>query len=116
MIAHARSLLASEAWLFAAAALVHAGVVFGGHEHARAAIAEGAIAAVLFFGRIACALLPAWTLAIALATQSVALVATLLGVFAIGITPQSGLDYAFGCVVLLLLVAGLAGLLRSSKA
>lgn len=102
-------LLAFQAALFAAASLVHAGVLLGGHEHSRAAIAEGVIALALLAGLIASLVRPASTRTIALVTQGFALLGTLVGTFiiAVGVGPQTTADYVFHAVLLALLVSGL---------
>ena len=104
----AKPLLLFEVTLFAAASLVHSGVFLGGYEHARAATAEGLIAAVLACGIFACFFRPAWTRSVALAVQSFALFATLIGAFtiAIGIGPQTMADRVFHLLLLLVLISG----------
>ncbi|MCD6671869.1 MAG: hypothetical protein LT106_03365 [Burkholderiaceae bacterium] len=102
-------LLAFQAALFAAASLVHAGVLFSGYEHSRAAIAEGVIALVLLAGLIVSGVRSASARTIALAVQGFALLGTLVGAFtiAVGVGPQTTADYVFHAVLLALLVWGL---------
>jgi hypothetical protein len=109
-------IVAFEALLFAAAALVHAGVLFGGYEHARAATAEGVIAAVLACGLLACIVQPAWARPAALTVQAFALLGTLVGAFtiAVGVGPQTRADYAFHLLLLAVLVSGLVAAFRWS--
>ncbi|TCU13457.1 hypothetical protein EV132_112155 [Rhizobium sullae] len=106
-----KMLLAFEAFLFAAASLVHAGLLFGGYEHWRAATAEGVIAAVLVFGLFARLIRPASARVTALAVQVFALLGTLIGAFtiAIGIGPQTTVDHAFHLFLLAVLASGLVG-------
>lgn len=106
------ALLAFEILLFAAASLVHAGVVAGGFEHGRAATAEGVIAAVLAAGLAARLAWP--RRAIALAVQAFALLGTLVGALTmiIGVGPQTVADRVFHVVLLAILVSGLVLILR----
>lgn len=105
-----KPLLAFQAVLFAAASLVHAGVVLGGYEHSRAAIAEGVIALVLLAGLVASLARPASARTLALGAQGFALLGTLVGAFtiAVGVGPQTTADHVFHAVLLTLLVSGLA--------
>lgn len=84
-------LLAFQAILFAAASLVHAGVLLSGYEHSRAATAEGVIALVLLAGLVGSLVRPASARTIALAAQGFALLGTLVGAFtiAVGVGPQT---------------------------
>jgi hypothetical protein len=102
-------LLAFEALLFAVAALVHAGIAFRGFEHARAATAEGVIAAILALGLIGCLAMSKRVRVVALVAQGFALLGTLVGAFtiAIGIGPQTKTDLMFHVLLLLLLPFGL---------
>jgi hypothetical protein len=61
--------LTAETALFAAASLVHAGILASGFEHARAMIAEGVIGAVLGLGLLALLIWPTRGPIIALAAQ-----------------------------------------------
>ena len=70
-----RFLLLFEAAAFAAAALIHFGVIAAGHGHQKAGVAESAIAAVLFTGAILTCLSRTWTRGIGLAAQAFALLA-----------------------------------------
>lgn len=102
-------ILAVQTALFAAASLVHAGILASGFEHARAMIAEGVIGAVLALGLLALLIWPARGPIIALAAQGFALLGTLVGAFtiAIGVGPQTRGDAAFHVVLLLVLLAGM---------
>ncbi|AVA23377.1 MULTISPECIES: hypothetical protein [unclassified Rhizobium] len=114
MISWAKPLLIFEVTLFAAASLVHSGILLDGYAHARAATAEGLIAAVLACGIFACLFQPAWTRSVALAVQSFALFATLVGAFtiAIGIGPQTTADRVFHLLLLLVLISGFVAAFR----
>jgi hypothetical protein len=110
-------LLVFQAALFAAASLVHAGVLLSGYAHSRAATAEGVIALVLLAGLVVGLVRPASTRTIVLVTQSFALLGTLVGAFtiAVGVGPQTTADYLFHAVLLALLVSGLAVAWRSDR-
>ncbi|MBB4184671.1 peptidoglycan/LPS O-acetylase OafA/YrhL [Sinorhizobium terangae] len=112
-----RSILGLEAILFAAASLVHAGILYQGYEHSRAATAEGVIAAVLILGLLACIVAPRRTRLIALAVQGFALLGTLVGAFtiAVGIGPQTTADKTFHIILLVVLVVGLVVIFRSPR-
>ena len=111
-----KALLAFEGLLFASASLVHAGVWVRGFEHARAATAEGVIAAVLAVGLLLCLALRRRARTIALAVQAFALLGTLVGALtiAIGIGPQTRADSAFHGVLLVVLITGLVITTRAS--
>ncbi|MBP1884090.1 hypothetical protein [Sinorhizobium mexicanum] len=112
-----KAILGFEALLFAAASLVHAGILFGGYEHSRAATAEGVIAAVLVLGLLACIGVPGRTRLIALVVQAFALLGTLVGAFTItvGIGPQTAADKTFHIILLVILVVGLVVIFRSGR-
>jgi heme A synthase len=109
-----KTFLSVETALFAAASLIHSGIVLRGFEHARAATAEGTIAAVLALGLMACVGLRNRARMIALLVQGFALLGTLVGAFtiAIGVGPQTTGDHVFHAVLLLILFAGLVVMLR----
>jgi predicted ferric reductase len=104
-----RTVLALEGAAFAAASLVHSGLVVSGHEHWKAATAELVIAVVLLAGLAAGVASPRSTRAAALAVQGFALLGTLVGIFtiAIGVGPRSTFDYALHAGFVSALVAGL---------
>jgi hypothetical protein len=116
MISWARWLLGFEVLLFAAASLVHAGLLFGGYDHMRAATAEGVIATVLVLGLIGYLVRPASARMIVLVVQAFALFGTLVGAFtiAIGIGPQTTADYVFHLFLLAVLISGLVAVLRQN--
>jgi len=97
---------------------VHAGVLVGGYEHSRAAIAEGVIALVLFAGLVVSLARPRATRTIALVAQGFALLGTLVGAFtiAVGVGPQTTADHLFHALLLALLLSGLAVAWKSKKA
>jgi hypothetical protein len=102
-------ILAVQTALFAAASLVHAGILASGFEHARAMIAEGVIGAVLGLGLLAFLIWPTRGPIIALSVQGFALLGTLVGAFtiAVGVGPQTRGDAAFHVLLLLVLLTGL---------
>ncbi len=114
MIAWPALLLAFELLLFAVASLIHAGILLGGYEHARASTAEGVIATVLALGLIASFIWPARLRASALAAQAFALLGTLVGAFTIyiGVGPQTTGDFIFHLLLLAILVSGLVAVVR----
>lgn len=104
-----RFLLVLEALSFAAAALVHFGVIIPGYEHAKARIAESVIAIILLVGFMAALVNPGKIRTIALVVQGLALFGTIIGLFtiAIGVGPQSLPDIGFHVYIVILLVWGL---------
>lgn len=104
-----RFLLALEAVAFAAAALIHSGLLVAGHEHWKAETAESVIGAVLALGLAATFLWPRRARAVAFGAQGFALLGTLVGIFtiAVGVGPRSALDFAFHGGFLVALIAGL---------
>lgn len=107
--------LVAETGLFAAASLIHAGVLVSGFEHARAMIAEGVIGVVLALGLLALWLWLTHAATVALAVQAFALLGTLVGVFtiAIGVGPQTACEAAFHVVLLAVLLVGILVAWRS---
>ncbi len=110
-------LLAVQTILFAAASLVHAGVLASGYEHSRASIAEGVIATVLFAGLVVSVARPGATRTVALVTQGFALLGTLVGAFtiAIGVGPQTTADTLFHVLLVALLLTGLVVTWKSKR-
>jgi hypothetical protein len=104
-----RIILALEAAAFAAAALVHSGMLVRGHEHWKAATAESVIAVVLLAGLLATVVDPRASRGIGLAVQAFALLGTAVGIFTIviGVGPRSALDFAFHAGFVAALVTGL---------
>jgi len=105
----ARPFLAAEAAGFAAAALVHAGILARAYEHAKAATAETVIGGVLLLALVGTLAAPRLTRTIALAAQGFALLGTGVGLFtiAIGIGPQTRLDLLIHTGFVAALVTGL---------
>ena len=102
--------LGIEALAFAAAALVHYGVLLPGHGHLKAAIAESVIALVLA-GALALSRAHAGCpRKLGIAGQGFALLGTCVGLFtiAVGVGPQTAGDLAFHAAIIVLLVWGLA--------
>ena len=101
--------LAVAALAFAAASLVHKGVLMDRYQHFQAGVAEGVIAIVLALGLIVSLTRPRLTRAAGLAAQGFALLGTCVGItmFAIGVGPQSAFDVALHAGFVTLLVAGL---------
>jgi len=99
---------AVETLLFVAASLTHAGILLSGHEHGRAATAEGVIGAVLALGLIASLMRKAPAPVLALAVQGFALLGTLAGAFtiAVGVGPRTAADLIFHAILLLVLIVG----------
>lgn len=112
-----RSFLSVEAVVFCGAALVHAGVLVRGYEHAKAATAEGVIAAVLLVGLMGSVIAPSSSRRIGLAAQGFALLGTLVGLFtiAIGVGPRTALDFGLHATMVLLLLCGLFAVARTQS-
>ena len=102
-------LLFLEAAAFALAALVHFGVMVGGFQHPQARIGETVISLILVAGLAVALARPAWTARAALASQTLALVGTLIGVFtiAIGVGPRTIPDVAYHVAMVGVLAWGL---------
>ncbi len=116
--ARVRLLLLVEGVTFVLASLAHRGVLVRGYEHARAAVAETVIGAVLLAGVASSWARPAWTRASGLLAHAFALAGTLVGIsmVAIGVGPRTGPDVAYHAAILLLLVLGLMVAARSRLA
>jgi hypothetical protein len=113
-----RTFLALEAAAFAAASLVHRGLLVGAHEHRQAATAEAVIAAVLLAGLAVSLAAPRSSRAAGLAALGFALLGTLVGIvmIAIGVGPRSTLDFALHAGFVLTLAAGLVWVARGAQA
>ncbi|EJT05200.1 hypothetical protein [Rhizobium sp. CCGE 510] len=107
-----------ETCLYATASLTHAGFILEGHEHHQAMIAEAVIAATLLLGLISLILNRRWSRTAAFCAQAFALFGTLIGAFtiAVGVGPQTTLDYITHGVMILLLLLGLIRLAKSGNA
>ncbi|MCQ1853302.1 hypothetical protein [Neorhizobium galegae] len=115
MVAAAVTLFLAETCLYAIASLTHAGFLVEGHGHRQAMIAEAVIAAILLLGLLSVRLRRPWSRVAATSAQSLALLGTLVGAFtiAVGVGPQTTLDYVTHVVMILILVSGLVWLVRS---
>jgi hypothetical protein len=109
MTALVRSFLSLEASVFGAAALIHAGVLVSGYEHAKARTAETVIVLALVAGLVATIMAPRSSRGIGLAAQSFALAGTLVGLLtiAVGVGPRTALDLTLHAAMVALLVSGL---------
>ncbi len=110
-----RVFLLVEAAAFAAASLVHAGVLVHGYEHPQARVAEGVIAVVLLAGSVASWIRPVWTRAAGIAAQGFALLGTLVGLFtiAVGVGPRTAPDVVYHLGIVAVLVWGLVTAARA---
>lgn len=112
-----RRFLGVQAVAFWLAALVHAGMLFGGYEHREATIAESVIASVLTLGLAVSLVQPRSTRLVALVAQGFALLGTCVGIFTIviGVGPQSTFDVALHLGLVALLIAGLVATRRVGR-
>ncbi|MQA85636.1 MAG: hypothetical protein GEV03_13660 [Streptosporangiales bacterium] len=110
-----RVFLLVEAAAFAAAALVHFGVLADGYQHREASIAESVIAAVLLVGLALSWPLRSWVREVGVAAQGFALFGTLVGIFtiAVGVGPRTVPDVVYHVGIVAVLAAGLAVALRA---
>jgi hypothetical protein len=104
-----RAFLLVEAVAFAAAALVHFGVLVHGYEHRQARVAESVIALVLVGGLIVSWSRPTLTREAGLAAQGFALLGTLVGLFtiAVGVGPRTVPDVVYHVGIVAVLIWGL---------
>jgi hypothetical protein len=110
-----RPFLALELLTFVVAALIHAGILAHGLEHAKAWIAESVIAAVLTTGLLGSYAAPLASRRIGLGAQGFALLGTFVGLFtiAIGVGPRTAFDLTLHAGMVTLLVAGLVHTVRA---
>jgi len=110
-----RLFVSLEAITFSVAVLVHFGLLTGGYEHRKAAIAESAIAVVLVLGFAFSWIRPERIPAIGMATQGFALLGTLVGVFtiAVGVGPRTIPDIAYHIGIVVVLMVGLGVAMRA---
>lgn len=108
-----RLFILGEAATFAAAALIHFGVL-GGYEHPAAGTAESVIGAVLFLGLALTSIFPRSTRGIGLAVQAFALFGTFVGIttIAAGRGPRTVPDVAYHILIAIVLICGLAVAMR----
>jgi hypothetical protein len=85
------------------------GFLIGGYEHLKAVIAESVIAVALLAGLAISWIRPDATHKIGLATQTFALLGTLVGIFTItiGVGPRTAPDIVYHIVIVPVLVSGL---------
>jgi hypothetical protein len=104
-----RWFLSLEAAAFAAAALIHTGVLAHGYEHSKAATAESVIAVVLLAGLVTSVAAPDSSRTAALAVQAFALLGTFVGLFtiAIGVGPRTPFDFVLHAGFVATLITGL---------
>lgn len=107
-------LIRFEILAFAAASLVHGGVLVDGYEHRAAHLAEAVIGVVLLAGLLIAGLRPRWAPRAIVLAQGFALLGTLVGAFtmAIGVGPRTTLDVVYHVVMVALLAWGLRLALR----
>lgn len=107
-MAFLRRLLAIEAAAFAAAALVHTGVVVDGFTDPAAATAESVIGLVLAVGAVLAWTRPDWTRIVALAAQGFALAGSLIGLYLAvrGVGPNTVPDLVFHVGIVATLMYG----------
>lgn len=112
-----RLFLLVEGLSFAAAALVHFGVLVHGYEHPFAPFAESLIALVLLVGLALTWIWPGQTRPIGLVVQAFALLGTLVGVFTIlvGVGPRTVPDLAYHLAILIVLAWGLVVAARAPR-
>jgi hypothetical protein len=110
-----RLFLLFEAAVFAVAALVHAGVLATGYEHREARIAESLLAVVLFMGFLLSMLRPTRTRVAGIASQGIALMGTLVGIFTIivGVGPRTIPDIVYHLAIIAVLSWGLLQTIRA---
>ena len=104
-----RAFLLVEVAAFAAAALVHSGLLVHGYEHGQARVAESVITLVLLAGLVLSWVRPPWTREAGLVAQGFALLGTLVGIFTIivGVGPQTAPDVVYHIAIMAVLVWGL---------
>ena len=117
MLKPIRGFVLFEGIAFIIASLIHFGVLIHGYEHPWAGRAEGIIGIVLLIGYVLVWILPAWTRAVGLAVQALALFGTCVGVYtiAIGIGPRTIPDVTFHVAVVIALISGLIVTFRADK-
>jgi hypothetical protein len=110
-----RPFLLLEAASFAAAALVHFGVLLDGYQHRKAGTAESVIGAVLLLGLAASWVRPARTRTAGLWAQGFALLGTCVGLFtiAIGVGPRTVPDLVYHASIVAVLIGGLVAAART---
>lgn len=104
-----RTLLLVQATTFLIGCVAHSGLLMAGYEHRQASIIEAVLALVLYAAAAMSWIKPAWTRSDALATQGIALLGALVGMFTIfaGTGPSTGAEIVYQLIVVALLVWGL---------
>jgi hypothetical protein len=106
--------MAIEAAAFAAAALVHSGVIIGGFEDPAAATAESIIGLVLVGGAMLAWSRPTWTRRIAVSAQGFALAGSIIGLYLnLAVGPGTVPDLVFHAGIVITLVIGLGLAVRA---
>jgi phosphatidylserine synthase len=110
-----RAFLLVETAAFAAAALVHFGLLVHGYEHRQARVAESVIALVLLAGLVLSWVRPTSTREAGIAAQGFALLGTLVGIFTIivGVGPRTAPDVVYHIAIVAVLVWGLVVAVRA---
>jgi phosphatidylserine synthase len=110
-----RVFLLVETAAFAAAALVHFGLLVHGYEHRQARVAESVIALVLLAGLVLSWVRPTSTREAGIAAQGFALLGTLVGIFTIivGVGPRTAPDVVYHIAIVAVLVWGLVVAVRA---
>lgn len=105
-----------EAATFVLAALVHAGLLAGGYQHAAARNAETALAVVLLAGAAIGIARPSWARGAAIAAQGFALLGVAVGLFtiAVGVGPRTAPDVVYHLAIAAVLAWGLTAAIRLS--
>lgn len=108
-------MLLVEAIVFAAAALVHAGLLIEGYEHREARLVESVLATVLFLGFLSAWRHSRWAKTAGILAQGFALFGILIGVLTIiaGLGPQSTFDVAYHLAISAVLIWGLIVSIRT---
>jgi len=110
-----RRLMAIEAAAFAAAALVHSGVIIDGFEDPAAATAESIIGLVLVGGAMLAWSRATWTRGIAISAQGFALAGSIIGLY-LNVAVRRGTvpDLMFHAGIVITLVIGLVLAVRAT--
>jgi hypothetical protein len=109
-----RTYLLLEVMLFAAASLLHRGLLVRGFEHFQAAVAESVIGLALSVGLAVAVYRPGAARTAALWAQGVALSGVVIGLVTIiiGVGPRTPLEYGLHGLMVLVLLMGLAAAQR----
>lgn len=110
-----RRLLVVEAVAFAAASIIHSGLLTDVSVDPGASTAEGVIATVLIAGALVAWSRPGWTWIAAASAQLFGLLGSLIGLFLVtrGVAPGTIPDVVFHIAVVVTLATGLAAAIRA---